>query len=567
MRIKILASSKKERGHFLEQLTKILLDELGYTDFRPRLHPSGITLDIKARHKITLTPLYCHAKAASREIGLKEFKRVFTRYLKKRQKAKKLIGLFLSFSGFHPTVLKWYNSLQNEAKSGFYLMSDDKIYTLLRRARLVGSAEALEASIRSKIQAEFGPRSLLFFEGRFYWTQVVSLTRKTRGYLVLDAYGEPVGAYLARELKKLDGSLEGKRFIDLCAREKILLSLIDLGQKDVETLAKETKEPLSTLRNVLQEIVQEKLVMVEAGPPPRGRHDRYTLRQDFDVFLFLARQFLEGPHRFKFLNSRFASQMLELGLVPYLERRFRLKLTEQDRTGLSRLLSVSPSALQFALFAPNESFFATWQDLETRLIPPGEKERWRILCLARLHADILCHFLADVGSAHFSTLLQNKGVKAFLYRITAKAATPKEVFFSLQAESRMPEVPPLAGPSYHPSDLDLHLEKGLAFLNLQEYDYAAEFLEAAIKEAKDPQQLALAWTSKGRCLLHQKRYSGAIACFNEALRHDNTSKVAWLEKAICLKELGDQHGALRCGKRALEIDPSYQEAKEFLKAF
>lgn len=567
MLIKILANSKKERGHFLEQLTKILLDELGYTDFRPRLHPSGIDLDIKARHKVTLTPLYCRAKAAPREVGIEGFQRVFTRYLKERRKTKKLIGLFLSFSGFHPTALEWYNRLQNEAKGSFYLMSDDKIHALLRRARLAGSAEALEASVRSRIQAELGPRSLVYLDGRFYWTQVVSLTRKAKGYLVLDAYGEPVGVYLARELKRLDGSLEGKRFVDLNAREKVLLSLIDLGQKDAEALAKETKEPLSTLRNVMQEIVQEKVVMVEAGPPPRWRHDRYTLRQDFDVFLFLARQFLGGPHRFKFLGSRFASQMLKLGLVPHLERRFRLKLTEQDRTGLPRLLSVSPSALQFALFAPNESFLAAWQDLETRLIPPGEKERWRALQLAHLFASILCHFLADVGSSHFSALLQNKGVKAFLYRITAKAATPKEVFFSLQAESRVPETPPLAGPFFQPPDLDLHLEKGLAFLNLQEYDYAVELLEAAIKEAKDPHKLALAWTSKGHCLLHQKRYSGAIACFNEALRYDNNSKVAWLQKAICLKELGDQHGALRCGKRALEIDPHYQEAKEFLKAF
>jgi tetratricopeptide (TPR) repeat protein len=67
-------------------------------------------------------------------------------------------------------------------------------------------------------------------------------------------------------------------------------------------------------------------------------------------------------------------------------------------------------------------------------------------------------------------------------------------------------------------------------------------------------------------LLHQKRHSAAISCFNEALRYDGNCKEAWLHKAACLKGLGDSNGAIRCAKRALEIDPAYDEARDFLRS-
>jgi len=561
MLIKVLARSRKERGHLLEQLTKVLLDQLGYTDFRSRLHQSGMQVDLHAKQKVTLTPLYCRSKATSREIRTQELRQAFTRYLRERRKAKNLIGLFLSFSGFHRAALEWYSKLENKAKSCFHLFGDDKVHAILRRAKLAGSVEHIENSVRSRTQAQLGPRYLVYLDGRFYWIQLL-FGKKAMGYLVLDAYGEPVSVYLAKEIKQLDSTLEGKKFSNLPAREKVLLSLLDLGQKDVEFLAREIKEPIVHLREVMQELLREAIVVAEAGPHPRWRHDRYSLRPDFEVFLFLARQFLEGPHRFRFLGSKFAGQMLEAGLPSYIERRFGLNVSEQERTGFHRLLSVSPSALQFILSLPNEAYLHAGRNLEARPTPSQEREKWQAFYLSRLYADVLLRLLADAENPNFSALLGSKGVKTFLYRISAKAATPRALLFSLQADSYIPKP---ESPMVRPQSPDASLENGLAFLHMQEYDSALDLFEAALKEMKDPDQLALAWDGKGLCLLHQKRYALAIDCFNESLRYDSNSKAAWLHKAICLKELRDAHGALRCCKRSLEIDPAYQEAKAFLR--
>jgi tetratricopeptide (TPR) repeat protein len=113
---------------------------------------------------------------------------------------------------------------------------------------------------------------------------------------------------------------------------------------------------------------------------------------------------------------------------------------------------------------------------------------------------------------------------------------------------------------------DTLLSNAKALMHIQEFDYAIELFDRAIKDLKDPSKLLEAWHSKGTCLSGQKRYSAAITCLNEALRYDSNYKEAWLHKATCLRGLGDSSGAAHCARRALEIDPAYEEARDFLKS-
>src|SRR5574341_200411 len=69
MTIKILADSRKGRAQGLLQVTKRLLDELGYADFRVQGAARPAELILKARHRGTLDPLLCQVKALPRDIG------------------------------------------------------------------------------------------------------------------------------------------------------------------------------------------------------------------------------------------------------------------------------------------------------------------------------------------------------------------------------------------------------------------------------------------------------------------------------------------------------------------
>lgn len=573
MGMKILAGSNKEKAIALEQLTEDLLDELGYFDFRSKLSSAGLAIDLKARHRSGAHRLHCHGRTIPHEIRLDELRKVHRRYTQERRRDKRVAGVFFSLSGFQAAAKTWFSRLDAAVKGDYHLFAADRICALLRRAKLVSSLEQILHTFEGRVMAEHGPPNLVFARGRFYWVFQVR-AKKTAYYVVLDAYGSPVSRRIAQTIKRMDSSLKGRHLLDLQAREKILLALAESGQKNIEVLARESKEPLNDLREVIQGLLFEGFLATEPGGQPRWRADRYSIKSEFDIFLSLARQFLDGPNRFKFLGSNFAVQMLVAGLLSYLEGRFRLKFSEEDRSCLPKLLAVSPSALSYALFAPTDYFLSAWQELESRLLPSQEKERLRGLHLSKLYSELLLRYGQDLQDSRFEEVLRHKGVRGHLYRITAKAATPEEPFFSIKGESYLPLSGPAtpgpvarkgAGPAPAPSG-DTALTNGKALMHMQEYDYAVELFDRAIKDIKDPKRLLEAWNSKGTCLLHQKRHSAAITCFNEALRYDANCKEAWLHKAACLKELGDSNGAIRCAKRALEIDPAYDEAREFLRS-
>jgi tetratricopeptide (TPR) repeat protein len=573
MGMKILAGSNKEKAIALGQLTEDLLDELGYSDFRARLSTAALAIDLKARHRSGAHRLHCHGRSTPHEIRLDELRKVHRRYVQARRRDKRLAGVFFSPSGFHSAAKSWFSRLDPAVRGDFHLFGFDKISALLRRAKLVSSPDQILHTIEGRVMAELGPQSLVFLTGRFYW---VFLTHAKKGgaYVVFDAYGTPVPRRMAQAIKRLDGSLKGKRLLDLQVREKILLTLAESGQKNLESLGRETKEPVNDLREVMQGLLHEGFLVTEPGGQPRWRFDRYSIKPEFTIFLSLARQFLDSTQRFKFLRSNFAVQMLVAGLIPYLEGRFRVKFSEEDRSWLPKFLIVSPSALSHALFAPTDYFLSAWQDIESRLLPSQEKERLRTLHLGKLYSDLLLRYASDLQDGRFEEMLRHKGVRGHLYRVTAKAASAEELFFSMKGDSYLTLTGPAAAGTTAPrvpgpagvQNGDAALSNGKALMHMQEFEYAVELFDRAIKETKDPKKLLEAWHSKGICLLHQKRHSAAISCFNEALRYDGNYKQAWLYKAACLKELGDSNGAIRCAKRALEIDPAYDEARDFLRS-
>ena len=71
------------------------------------------------------------------------------------------------------------------------------------------------------------------------------------------SHGELVSRVMARELKRLDPSLQGKRLVDLFLRDKIFLALLDMVPRNLEALAKEVREPLGDVREALQDLQRE----------------------------------------------------------------------------------------------------------------------------------------------------------------------------------------------------------------------------------------------------------------------------------------------------------------------
>lgn len=565
MTIKVLGASVKDKGRLLEQLVRRLLDELAYNNFRARITRAGTDLEVKARHRATQAPILCRVRALPREIGPDELKRFFSAYSRDKKKDRRLVGLFLAFPGLSRPARDWYTRMEEKGKGEFHVFPPEKILALLRRARIIGPPEVVEPAIKSRIRTDVGPRFLAYHEGHMYWIQMTLTGRKPTGYAVLASHGDLVSRVVSRELKRLDPVLQGKRLVDVYLRDKVFLTLLDLVARNVEAITKEVREPLNDVREVMQDLVRENVVVVEPGGQPRWKTDRYSLRGDLALFLALARQYLESPNKFRFLGSAFAGRLLATDVPGYLEARWKFRGPEQERAGLYRFLSVSPSALNHALFTQTDRYAAAEGEARPSF---AERERGRGPQMSRLLADLLIRSSNDVDHPQFQELLAAKGIKAHLFRTFAKGATVQDLAFSLQADALLSLGRPSAiARTGQPGrgEPEHYIDLGAALLHMEEYEQAVAQLDRGIKDLRDPSRLLTAWNHRGICLLHLKKFTDATTCFNEALRYNGNSKVAWYHKAVCLKELGDSNGAQRCCKRALEIDPNYEEAKELMQ--
>src|SRR3989304_2097483 len=291
MTIKVLADSKKGKAQGLLQVTKRLLDELGSADFRLQGPAQPAELILKARHRGTLDPLLCQVKAVPRDIGPDHLRGFLKFHARQQRKDKRLLGLFICLSRLSAPAQEWAQK-NGEARRHFHLFGVDKVAALLKRAKLVTSAESFSQVVRARLRVE--------------------------------ADGQPASKWIAQEIKRLDPALEGKRFYDLQLRERVLLALLDLQKRNLEELAKETRDPSGDVRPAVQDLVKEQMLQAEPVANPRWKFDRYTIRAEMEIFLSLARQFLEGPHRFKFLASSYAARGLASDVPKYLERRLRL---------------------------------------------------------------------------------------------------------------------------------------------------------------------------------------------------------------------------------------------------
>ena len=436
-------------------------------------------------------------------------------------------------------------------------MLPEKLLALLRRARLIGPPEVVEPAIKSRIRTDAGPRFLAFHEGQMYWVQMIMTGRKPTGFAVLASHGELVSRVVAREIKRLDPALDGKRLIDTHLRDKLFLTMLDMIPRNLEALTKEVREPLADVREVIQDLLRENVAVAEAGGQPRWKNDRYSLRADLALFLSLARQCLEGPNKFRFLSSQFAAAHLASDVPGYLEARWRFRTTDRERAGLYRFLSVSPSALNHTLFTPTDRYLSSGGGESHRLPRPGTDARApdEPPDGRPAGADRRRH-----GSSAVPGTLDPQGDQgASLPGLRQGGDHPR---IGVCTPGGFP-VGPGQGAWVRPgraagrSDSEHAIELGAALMHMEEYEQAVAHFDRGIKEIRDPSRLLTAWNSRGICLLHLKKLTEATTSFNEALRYNGNSKVAWYHKALCLKELGDLSGAQRCCRRALDIDANY----------
>ena len=152
----MLADSTQEKGSAFERLMVLILDKLGYTDIRTKVHTTGMELDIEARHKVTGRSVLCECKAHVEEIGTDELKKFLGTLAHERSIHKDELGMFFSLSGFKGTARRWYDELDDEHKEFLKIYDNFGIFELLKQADVIIDEQEIKTIIEKNTDNVLG---------------------------------------------------------------------------------------------------------------------------------------------------------------------------------------------------------------------------------------------------------------------------------------------------------------------------------------------------------------------------------------------------------------------------
>jgi tetratricopeptide (TPR) repeat protein len=318
------------------------------------------------------------------------------------------------------------------------------------------------------------------------------------------------------------------------ARERIICSMLDREMKSPKRLADETQLPEEQVAAILEKLDQEGLISREEGEKVVIS---YSLKTSTTAFAEIAKRFLTDESKFEFLASKYSEFAMNSDLADYVESRYHILLSKDQKQALIKLFGISPSALQAALFSPTDKYDTAYAHAEQIGLRGDERDRWNQLLLTEFMSTLLEKAIADLRDPDVKTTLEKNEVEGYDVGITIKMASSKGPVLNLGSELAIMLLkaggPIKAGQLVSATDPGLFVRTGSIFLHLELFEQAMGEYDRAISELKDKQKLAAAWNNKGVCLMALRRWDKAIPCFDKALEIHPTLNEARDNKQKC----------------------------------
>jgi len=323
-------------------------------------------------------------------------------------------------------------------------------------------------------------------------------------------------------------------------QNRVLMCLVNKSKKSIEDISKEANDPVPKIRSVLENLLSKGIVACSKDKTDRTR-TLYSLRIDLTAFSDVAKELLLTDHKFDFLTSSYSRDMINKDLTKYIESRYFLKLSEQIRDSLIRILKISPSALYYSLFSYNRQYETGYHHLQSLKVPDEIRQKWLKSYVASFTSDLLKKALVDLHHPGFKKGLQQNNIEGYELSIGLKMANIKKPLIDLSSKSVIMLMKAKgvikAGQLVSATTPDLYIRVGDLLINLGLLEEAIKQYDLAIEQLKDEEKLKVAWNNKGVCLMRLHRDSDALLCFDEALKIDPNFKEAQENKRRCLNRM------------------------------
>ena len=537
MRIKILGDTDQARGKSFELLIKSLLDQLGYTDFKPNIRPAAMELDIEATHKTENIKILCECKGYKDPVGsahVVTFNGKLGYEIGKNNADK---GYFFSTSGFTSNVDRWYRDSGESTKQILFLNGAKEIVDLLQVSNMLANEKLLNEAVKKNTSYELGERYLVAFQSNLYIVQLLILEEKITSYMILTGKGNVVPVLIMDLISELDDELTSYSRLSPLVTKKVTSVLLDLKQYTVNDIAKITGESIKDILVALGDLQIQKIVINDESDSP----NKFTINREISTLSTLTERFVTGDSRFEFMSSAYLELMINNKFADFVMDRFKIPDISNIKEALVKSAKIFPSVLQLLLLGDNQSYLHFYESFQKFTTHPDKEEIQNII-ISSFFNEIYQEILHDLRMAP-SSYLASKDILGYAHKFQINFGSELKLILGIHGETNMYIANKKVGDAVKageimaPTDLGSNVRLGNNLLSIGEYSSAIKTFDVIIKNSTDNELTSIAWNNKAQCYRMLSRHREELNCINMALKYKKDATYL-SNKILCLESLG-----------------------------
>jgi hypothetical protein len=444
----ILGEHTDDKGTQLEQLTRRLIEEMGYTHIVTNRTGAAGEIDVSGLRLVDApgTPqkyhLVCECKAKKDPIGMPDWLKFLGKiYVKEVECGNTVIGCFIALSGANGNVHESYDALLRDRKN-LTLVSEDVLMQHLEKHHGLASISVVRSALKGLTAKPYSRIDVAYYAGKAYW---VILFDKGEYTLVSAGGGYVARVDVASILKLIEEETTATTYIDLgeeltaqrtmALTQRMVLGLLMQGNgkvalKTVKEMAKgriADEIVIQGIASLIEFNWAEKLSETEIGLGT-ARVNEIVNRAE------LFRLFLSGPFHTDVLGCEWWDKHIDEALLDEALRvQEGLTLSESDRNTALSYMRWSPMALLYAL-TPDQ--FIVYHRKTTPLLNGQLEATDQAQFIRSLHQ----HFVGDYGMrelARYFGQVRKMTEMLTLTQLSVKTDAGAEVLLSKIAEKQI----------------------------------------------------------------------------------------------------------------------------------
>ena len=544
--IHILTRRKSEKGTLFESLLLMVISKQGFGNLKSKIHAGGTEIDIEATSNVTKEKIRIEAKAHEKPIGTNELKKFLLTSNNDLAKKKINHAIFWSLSGINGTAKNYFEKeLVKKFKDKITIKDNVDFQNLLSEIGLIGNDSSVDYNVKDLVKKKLLHRDLAYYQNQWYFIQYCSQIHKPTHFFVVNHFGKPVDDIIGKGIRDSHKELKKLNLILLSTSNQLQKILMYHESISIEEIIKEIKETRVDVESVIDELIDQQLIV--------KINSTYSLKKGLDTFLKIAKEFLENDDKQVLMKSPYLINSInDDHIISYIENRFYLKLTTENKTSIRRMVSVSASALHYSLFGSNIREENLVKQYGNNIIQRVYDENLRTILI-----EICLWILSDYTKGMVLGLQHTKAIDIGL---KMRMVTQDELFFSVDSYYMI--ILATAGGTIKPGEAvvaknpEMFLQTANALYNFGEKEKAIAEINRALSVFENKGDwLYTAYTNIG--LMHHdlKQLPKAYSCYKKAIKLFPNKHELLLNLGLLLIDMKKIKNAKKVLNKALRLRP------------